>query len=171
LGKYIYHLCIARYVQRTDLIKTLEEAVKLEQRNAEELEKGVGKLKSEVIKSILGSIANDSRKHAKIYEGILRILREVGPAISEDDFTMLEKIVRTHIKMEEEMISTLNKLFGEVDDKRITYLFKYILDDEVKHHKLLLNILDLIVKKEVLTEKDVWDYLWKEVPFHGTPGG
>jgi len=69
------------------------------------------------------------------------------------------------------MISTLNKLFGEVDDKRITYLFKYILDDEVKHHKLLLNILDLIVKKEVLTEKDVWDYLWKEVPFHGTPGG
>lgn len=139
--------------------------------NAEKLEEGVKSLKSEVIKSILGSIANDSRKHAEIYSGILRILREVGPAITEEDFSRLEGIVKTHIRMEEEMIETLNRFFKEVDDKRVEYLFRYILDDEVKHHRLLLNILELIVKREVVTEKDIWDFIWREVPFHGTPGG
>ncbi|MEZ0346318.1 MAG: ferritin-like domain-containing protein [Infirmifilum sp.] len=152
-------------------IPSLEKSIRLELRNAEELEKGVTGLKSEVIRTILGSIAFDSRKHAEMYKGILNILTNISPAISEEDFDKLKGIVETHIRIEEEMIRELKELLGNVSDPRVENIFKYIFDDEVKHHKLLVNILEIIVKREVIKESEIWEMLWKEVPFHGTPGG
>jgi hypothetical protein len=43
--------------------------------------------------------------------------------------------------------------------------------DEKRHHELLKEILEILVKGETITESDWWDVLWKNVPFHGSPGG
>lgn len=32
-------------------------------------------------------------------------------------------------------------------------------------------MMEVIVRKEVITEEEWWDLIWKEVPFHGAPGG
>ncbi|MGB9786871.1 MAG: ferritin-like domain-containing protein [Infirmifilum sp.] len=153
------------------LVKSLGKSIELENKNASDLESGVKGLKSEVIRTILGSIAFDSRKHAEMYKGILNILTNVSPAISEEDFEKLRVIVQTHIKLEEEMIKELKTYMGELKDPRVENIFRYILDDEYKHHRMLVNILEIIVKREVIKESEIWDMLWKEVPFHGTPGG
>lgn len=153
------------------IVESLKKSIELENKNAVELERGVAGLKSGVIKAILGSIAFDSRKHGEMYRGVLNILTGISPAISEEDFESLKRIVETHIKLEEEMIRELKSYMDEVKDPRVENIFRYIFEDEVKHHRLLLNILEIIVKREVLKESEIWEMLWKEVPFHGTPGG
>jgi hypothetical protein len=50
-------------------------------------------------------------------------------------------------------------------------IMEAILNDELIHHKLLLNIYEIIAKAEALTEEKMWDILWRDSPFHGTPGG
>jgi len=153
------------------LVERIRRSVELELKNASMLELGVAGLRSEMIKAILGSIAHDSRKHAEMYRGIINILTGVNPAITEEDFSKLREIVETHVKLEEEMIRELKEYIGEAGDPRVTNIFRYILEDEVKHHQLLRNILEVVVKREVIKESEIWDMLWKEVPFHGTPGG
>lgn len=44
-------------------------------------------------------------------------------------------------------------------------------DDEVRHHKLLLSLQKKIAEAETLTEADVWEMVWKDVAYHGAPGG
>jgi hypothetical protein len=36
---------------------------------------------------------------------------------------------------------------------------------------LLKRILDFIVRAEAVTYEDEWDMIWRDVPFHGSPGG
>ncbi|QOJ79142.1 ferritin-like domain-containing protein [Infirmifilum lucidum] len=153
------------------LVESIRKSIELENVNAQRLEESVKELKSELIKRVLGSIAFDSRKHAEMYRGIINILTGVSPAISEDDFSKLREVVETHIRLEEEMIGELKAYIEEARDPRVSNIFRYILEDEVKHHRMLLNILEIIVKREVIKESEIWDMLWKDVPFHGAPGG
>jgi len=50
-------------------------------------------------------------------------------------------------------------------------LLSAILEDEKRHHALLKSVVKIIVRGETITEEEWWDLLWKNVPFHGTPGG
>jgi len=45
------------------------------------------------------------------------------------------------------------------------------LADEKRHHELLKMVLEILVRGETITEADWWELLWKNVPFHGAPGG
>jgi hypothetical protein len=48
---------------------------------------------------------------------------------------------------------------------------KAILSDEKRHHALLKKVLEILVRGETITDKEWWDVLWENVPFHGAPGG
>jgi hypothetical protein len=45
-----------------------------------------------------------------------------------------------------------------------------IYSDEVEHHKVLVSVKERLAKAEVLTEQDFWDMVWRDSPWHGTPG-
>jgi hypothetical protein len=53
----------------------------------------------------------------------------------------------------------------------VKLLISAIADDESRHHKLLLDIKEKIAKPETLTEDILWEMIWKDSPWHGTPGG
>jgi len=53
----------------------------------------------------------------------------------------------------------------------VKLLLTAILADEKRHHELLKQVLEILVRGETITEEDWWDILWKNVPFHGAPGG
>ncbi len=149
-----------------------KKAVEMEKENARKLREGTGKLRNIIIKELLGSIARDSEKHAELYSGLARYLTEVGAALSEENFEELEKIVNEHIRIEEDMIRQVEEMLKREDlPKEVKYVLDYILVDERRHHGLLKGMLEVIVRKKVITEKDWWDMIWADVPFHGTPGG
>ncbi|MEM3357110.1 MAG: ferritin-like domain-containing protein, partial [Candidatus Bathyarchaeia archaeon] len=62
-------------------------------------------------------------------------------------------------------------LLSSVENEKVKLLLNAILVDEKRHHELLKQVLEIIVHGETITEEDWWDILWKNVPFHGAPGG
>jgi rubrerythrin len=155
-------------VGQVDKIKNM---VRLEENNASSLTAGVEGLKNSVVQEILRGIAYDSRKHAGLYTAIIDLLTGSQPAIGEDEYIRLEDILKKHIEVEGKMLLEVKQLLAVAEDSRIKHLLSEIHDDEEKHHALMKRLLDAVIKRETIFEKDVWDMLWMDVPGHGAPLG
>jgi chemotaxis regulatin CheY-phosphate phosphatase CheZ len=79
--------------------------------------------------------------------------------------------VEKHIKLEAKLIKKIRNVIPSIENEKVTLLLNAILMDEKRHHKLLKRVLEILVQGETITEEDWWDVLWKNVPFHGAPGG
>lgn len=91
--------------------------------------------------------------------------------LREEELKTLKASIEKHLEVEAKMIQ-LTKEWGEkVEDPRLKMILWAIHEDEVKHHRLLEDIRDKIAKRETFTEDDFWDAVWKDSPWHGTPGG
>lgn len=73
--------------------------------------------------------------------------------------------------MEAELIKKISDILPTVENEKVKLLLTAILEDEKRHHMLLKAVLEIIVRGETITEEDWWEILWKNVPFHGAPGG
>ena len=60
-------------------------------------------------------------------------------------------------------------LMEEEQNKRVRRLLEEIYADEIRHHKFLSNLLEVVIKKDMILETDIWDMIWKDVPTHGAP--
>lgn len=81
------------------------------------------------------------------------------------------KFVKKHIAEEERAILSMEEVMNQVQDEKVKLLLEIIFSDEQRHDKLLKEIMNILVKRETIGEEDWWDVLWKNVPFHGAPGG
>ena len=66
---------------------------------------------------------------------------------------------------------SMEEIMNQVEDEKVRLLLEAIFSDEQCHHKLLNDVMEILVKRETITEEDRWDTPWKNVPFHGAPGG
>ncbi len=144
-----------------------------------ELEEKIVKLVGEVtenvknllVKILLQSIGLDSQKHADMLRAILALLKRETPFISEEERQRISNQIKEHIALEEKAIKTYSEIIEKTDDKKIKTILQYIIEDEKRHHEMLLKIDKLIVKPEALKEEDFWDWIWKYSVSHGSPGG
>jgi len=123
------------------------------------------------VKGVLKGISLDSMKHAEMYASANRLLTTVSQALTQDQLDMQTELVEKHIRIEAELIEKIERMLPSIEDEKVKLLLEAILADEKRHHELLKKVLDIIVHNETITEADWWDILWKNVPFHGTPGG
>jgi len=63
------------------------------------------------------------------------------------------------------------KAMPSIGNEKVKLLLSAILMDEKRHHQLLKEVLEILIRGETITDEDWWDVLWKNVPFHGAPGG
>lgn len=143
---------------------------KLEHHIIKSVTESLKSIRNPVVKQVLQAIALDSQKHAGIYEAAIAI-STVTPALTDEEYRKLEEITKKHIEDEEKAISELNNILPKIKNEKIKFLIEAIAADEKNHHQLLNKVINLIVKKEAITEEDLWEILWKNVPFHGAPGG
>lgn len=123
------------------------------------------------IKGVLRGISLDSVKHAEMYDSAVKLLTSVPQALTQENLDQQKKLVEKHIELEAELIEKISNALPTVENKKVKLLLNAILADEKRHHELLKEILEILVKGETITEADWWDVLWKNVPFHGSPGG
>ncbi|MCW3985570.1 MAG: ferritin-like domain-containing protein [Candidatus Bathyarchaeota archaeon] len=153
-----------------EIMGFFRDQIKLEHHIVESITNSLETVRNPLVKQVLRAIAFDSQKHAGIYKAAMSITT-VTPALTDKEYRELEKITAKHIADEEKVISTLGEIMPKIKDKKVKFLLESIAVDERKHHELLNKIMELVVKKEAITEEDWWEILWKNVPFHGTPGG
>jgi len=106
-----------------------------------------------------------------IYRAPAELASNPQPFITEDELKRVVEVVKRHIETESKMLESVKLMLEETSDPRLKLLLEAIREDEAKHHALLVSIRDKLATAETLREQELWDMIWKESPWHGTPGG
>jgi hypothetical protein len=154
-----------------DIIDFYKKMVMMEKIYSSEIKELAENIKNPLFQAIFNAIAHDSLKHSKLYEALITISKSPLPFISKEDLDLIREKVKEHISTEKRMIDVIDSQLDTEEDPRKKLLMEAILSDEIVHHKLLVKIEQIIGEAEALTEEKIWDMLWRDSPFHGTPGG
>lgn len=106
-----------------------------------------------------------------MYASAVNLLTSVPQALAQEHLDKQRELVEKHIRMEAELIEKISKMMSSIGNGKVKLLLNAILMDERRHHQLLREVLEILVRGETITDEDWWDILWKNVPFHGAPGG
>ena len=154
-----------------ELIKFIKEQIKVENEIVDSLNKGVADISNPVVRETLKSISFDSMKHGEMYSAALKLLTGTTPALAQEQLDRQRELVEKHIRIEADLIKKISEALPSVKNEKIKLLLNAILEDEKRHHELLKRVLEILVKGETITEEEWWDVIWRNVPFHGSPGG
>lgn len=122
---------------------------------------------NEVVRELVAAVMIDSKKHAGLYKAAAMVASGKSLAITEEEYEVLEERLRLHIEKEKEMLEAVRKLLEEVEDPRIVNLLSNIYEDELRHHPFMKNFLEVVLKRETISEQDIWDMLFRDLPTHG----
>jgi len=153
------------------LLNFLKEQIKIENEIVNSLNKSLDNIENPVVKGTLKGISLDSIKHAEMYASAINLLTGISKALTQEKLDEQKEIVKKHIEIEAELIKKIKKIIPEIENEKVKFLLNAILLDEERHHALLKKVLEILVKGETITEEEWWEIIWKEVPFHGAPGG
>jgi len=153
------------------LINFMKAQIKVENEIVDSLNSALVDVKNPPVRGVLKGISLDSVKHAEMYAAATELLTSVSQALSQEHLDKQKALVEKHIRLEAELIEKISKVLPSVENEKVKLLLNAILADEKRHHELLKMVLEILVRGETITEADWWDLLWKNVPFHGAPGG
>jgi len=156
---------------KNELIDFITRQILIEKEIVQSLNEGLLDIKNPPVKGVLKGISLDSVKHAHLYAAAKVLLTVVSPAIQQENLDLQKELVEKHINLEENLIKKLEKILPSIENNKVKFLLNSILSDERRHHALLKQVLDIIVRGETITEEDWWALLWENAPFHGAPGG
>jgi bacterioferritin (cytochrome b1) len=153
-----------------DLLDFLKNQIVVENQIVESLEKAIVDMKNPAVKGVLKGVSLDSVKHAELYSAAITLLTEASTALNQGNLDEQRALVKKHIEIEAELIKKLQAMIPSIENEKVVFLLKAILNDECRHHAMLKMVLEIIVHGETITEADWWKMLWENVPFHGAPG-
>ena len=156
---------------KDELINFMKAQIKVENEIVDSLNSALVDVKNPPVRGVLKGISLDSVKHAEMYAAATELLTSVSQALSQEYLDKQKALVEKHILLEAELIEKISKVLPSVENEKVKLLLNAILADEKRHHALLKMVLEILVRGETITEADWWDLLWKNVPFHGAPGG
>jgi len=153
------------------LVSFMKKQIVIENEIVKSLNNALVNIHNPSVKGVLKGISLDSVKHAELYASAIKLMTTTSQALQQEHLDEQRKLVERHIELEAELIEKLNKVVPTIKNSKVKLLLEAILTDEKRHHELLKTMLEIIVRGETITEDDWWDVLWKNVPFHGSPGG
>ncbi len=157
--------------KKDNLLDFLKNQVTVEKEIVSSLEKAIVDMKNPAVKGVLKGVSLDSTKHAELYTASITLLTSASTALAQQDLDVQRNLIQKHIDIEAKLIKVLKEKIPQIENKKVVFLLKAILEDEIRHHAMLKMVLEIVVKGETITEDDWWKLLWEGVPFHGAPGG
>jgi rubrerythrin len=157
--------------KKKDLLDFLKNQVIVENEIVASLEKALVDMKNPAVKGVLKGVSLDSVKHAELYSAALTLLTQASTALNQGNLDEQRELIKKHIEIEAKLIRVLQEKIPQIENEKVVFLLKAILEDECRHHAMLKMVLEIIVHGETITEADWWKMLWENVPFHGAPGG
>ena len=142
----------------------LESMIDAENAIVKSVEESLEELGNYAVEAALKGISLDSMKHAMLYGSALAILTETRTPLDETQLDRQRELVKRHITMEERVIARLEEMIPRVENEKVSFILEAIIADERRHHKVLLNVQELLVRGETVTEEDWWDAVWGDVP-------
>jgi rubrerythrin len=137
-----------------DTLNKIKKQQEFEEKTAKKLTALSEAAQNQLIKALLHSIALDTTKHAETYRMLLDLNEK---AIMGKESKGLGKAeIATHLREEALMLKQAKEISKAVKDENIKQVVENILEDEKKHHKVLLQLQGMFEK-----ESKEWDaYLY-----------
>lgn len=158
-------------MNKEDTLEFIDKQIDLEEKIIKIVEENTEKLGNAFVKDLLLGIAQDSKKHAALLKSLRRAVEGPTPFITTEDRDKIAKGIEKHIDLEQEAIETYSELCEKSDSEQVKTIAAMIHEDELRHHALLKDLHKTIIEPETLTEDMIWDILWKDTPWKGSPGG
>ena len=156
---------------KDELVGFLRKQINIEKEIVNSVNRSLSEIGNPAVKGVLKGISLDSMKHAEMYSAAVNLLTSVLPALTQENLDKQRELVKKHIRVEAELIEKITKKIPSIENEKVKLLLNAILTDEKRHHELLKRVQDILIQGETITDEDWWDILWKNVPFHGAPGG
>jgi rubrerythrin len=115
------------------------------------------------------AVAQDSVKHSMLYDTIAELLEGRGPLLDDAQAERLLREIEEHIRVEEAMMDSARSLASSARVEGAKLVAESILEDEERHHEMLRAIREMIIKRETLTEDEIWEMTWRYAMWHGAP--
>jgi rubrerythrin len=157
--------------KKNSLLDFLKNQITVENEIVASLDKALVDMKNPAVKGVLKGVSLDSVKHAELYSAAITLLTSASTALNQGNLDEQSALVKKHIDIEAKLIKKLQETIPTIENEKVVFLLKAILNDECRHHAMLKMVLEIIVHGETITEADWWKMLWENVPFHGAPGG
>jgi rubrerythrin len=151
------------------LSEEMNQLADMEEKYAIKLDKDFRGWGNPAVESLIEAIAFDSKKHAVLYRTAAYLTEGKSLSVIDIKFEELEKSLRQHIETEEKMLKKVKELIMKVENEGVKNLLAEIYSDEVSHHPFMKNLLELILKRETITEEDVFNMVFKGLPRGGAP--
>ncbi|MCW4021143.1 MAG: hypothetical protein NWF14_07955 [Candidatus Bathyarchaeota archaeon] len=153
------------------VLEFLREQIKIEDEIVDSLNEALTEIENPAVKGTLKGISLDSVKHAQMYASAINLLTRVPKALTQKQLDEQRELVEKHIRIEAKLIKRISEELVSIKNEKVRLLLNAILLDEKRHHTLLRQVLEILVRGETVTEEEWFDFVWRSVPFHGAPGG
>ena len=158
-------------MNKEETLEFIDKQIALELKIIQITKENVELLGNAFVKDLLIGISTDSQKHSALLKSLRKAVEGPTPFISEKERDKIAKGIAAHIKMEEYAVETYTELAEESDNEQVKTIAMMIRDDEIKHHALLKELHKTMIEPETLTEDMMWEAMWKDTPWRGSPGG
>jgi len=149
--------------------KEMKDMAKMEEQYAVKLDKDFRGWGNPAVDSLIEAIAYDSKKHAVLYRTAAYLVEGKNLSIIDLKYEDLEKSLRKHIETEEKMLKRVKELMDKVENEGAKRLLSEVYSDEVSHHPFMKQLLKLVLKGEAITEEDVFNMVFRDLPTGGAP--
>ena len=151
------------------LSKEMNEMAEMEEEYAVKLDKDFRGWGNPAVDALIEVIAFDSKKHAILYRTAAYLEEGKNLSIIDIKFDDMEKRLKNHIATEEKMLKKVKEMISKVENEGAKTLLTEIYADEVIHHPFMKKLLELTLKRETITEEDVFNMLFRDLPTGGAP--
>ena len=158
-------------MNKDETLAFIDKQIAMELKIIEIVKENVEQLGNAFVKDLLIGISTDSQKHAALLKSLRKAVEGPTPFISEKERDKIAKGIAAHIKMEEQAVVTYAELAQKSDSDQVKTIAMMIREDEIRHHSLLKELHKTMIEPETLTEDMIWDAMWKDTPWRGSPGG
>jgi len=158
-------------MDKEETLAFIDKQIELELKIIKIVEENVAQLGNAFVKEFLIGISQDSTKHAALLKSLRKAVEGPTPFISMEERDKIATGIQKHIDLEVEAVKTYGDLIEKSDNEQVKIIASMIREEEIRHHALLKELQKTIVEPETLTEDMIWDMMWRDSPWHGSPGG
>ena len=126
-----------------NLVKTMRHWQGVERKSMASTGAVIGKTTSPLIHLVMEIIQRDSQLHHHVQQFIVDSIESKPVAISPEDMREISMMIDAHLKLEEEMVGSVNAAIEQVRGKKMgiqEYLLNFLVEDEKKHANLLTSL-------------------------------
>ncbi len=130
-----------------ELLKMIARQISVEKQAVTLYKKTAQTVDNAAVKLIIDELGMDSGKHAKMYETIERVLKKQPYSFKDfheerwTDKLVAKRDLQQHIDIEAKMIELLQEEIRMVQQPTIKAILEHILEDEKRHHKVLMQVI------------------------------